>query len=44
MNWKKITTDHNHANNMATQELNELTSENFIARLAQANSAIKIMW
>ena len=44
MNWKKITTDHNHAKYIVTQELNELTSENFIARLAQANLASKIMW
>ena len=44
MNWKKITTDNNHAKYIVTQELNELTSENFIARLAQANLASKIMW
>ena len=44
MNWKKITTDYNHAKYIVTQGLNELISENFIARLAQANLASKIMW
>ena len=33
----KITTDHNHDKYITTQEFNKLTSENFTARLAQAN-------
>ena len=33
----KITTDHDHDKYITIQELNKLTSENFTARLAQAN-------
>ena len=38
---KKITTDHDHDKYIATQECNRLTSENFTARLKQANLASK---
>ena len=38
---KKIT-DHNHDNHFTTPEVNKLTSENFVARLKQANLASKI--
>ena len=37
----KITTDHDHDKDNITQELNKLTSENFTARLKQANLASK---
>ena len=37
---KKIT-DHDHDKYITTQEINELTSENFVTRLAQANLASK---
>ena len=37
----KITTDHDHDRYVTTQEFNKLTSENFTARLAQANLASK---
>ena len=37
----KITTDHDHDKYITTQEFNKLTSENFAARLAQANLASK---
>ena len=37
----KITTDHDHEKHITTQEFNKLTSENFAARLAQANLASK---
>ena len=37
----KITTDHDHDKYITTQELNNITSENFNARLAQANLASK---
>ena len=37
----KITTDHDHDKHITTQEGNRLTSENFIARLKQANLASK---
>ena len=37
----KITTDHNHFKYFTTQEFNQLTSENFAARLAQVNLASK---
>ena len=37
----QITADQNHDKYITTQELNKLTSENFIARLAKANSAKK---
>ena len=37
----KITTDHDHDKCIATQEFNKLTSENFTARLKQANLASK---
>ena len=38
----KITADHDHDKYITTQEFNKLTSENFIARLAQANLESKI--
>ena len=38
---KKITTDHDHDKYITTQEFNKLTSENFTARLKQANLASK---
>ena len=38
---KKITTDHDHDKYITTQEFNKLTSENFAARLVQANLASK---
>ena len=43
MTWKqKKSTDHGHSNKyITTQECNKLTSENFAARLAQANLASK---
>ena len=37
----KITTDHDQDKYITTQELNNITSENFNARLAQANLASK---
>ena len=37
----KISTNHNHDKYITTQEFNKLTSENFTARLAQANLASK---
>ena len=37
----KITTDHDHDKYITTQEFNKLTSENFTARLKQANLASK---
>ena len=37
-NWKK-NTDHDHDKHIATLEFNKLTTENFAARLAQANLA-----
>ena len=37
----KITTDHDHDKYITTQEFNKLTSDNFNARLAQANLASK---
>ena len=37
----KITTDHDHDKYITTQEFNRLTSENFTARLKQANLASK---
>ena len=37
----KITTDHDHDEYIITQEFNKLTSENFTARLVQANLANK---
>ena len=37
----KITADHNHDKYITTQEFNEVTSENFTARLEQANLASK---
>ena len=37
----KSTTDHDHDKNISTQEFNRLTSENFTARLKQANLARK---
>ena len=37
----KITTDHDQEKHITTQEFNKLTSENFAARLAQANLASK---
>ena len=37
----EITTDHDHDKYVTTQEFNKLTSENFSARLAQANLANK---
>ena len=37
----QITADQNHDKYITTQELNKLTSENFIARLAKANLAKK---
>ena len=37
----KITTDHDHDKYITTQEFNKLASENFTARLAQANLARK---
>ena len=37
----KITTDNDHEKHITTQEFNKLTSENFAARLAQANLASK---
>ena len=37
----KIATDHDHEKNITTQEFNKLTSENFTARLNQANLASK---
>ena len=36
-----MTTDHDHDKYIIIQELNKLTSENFTARLAQANLARK---
>ena len=40
--WKKKITDHDHGNKyLTTQKFNKLTSENFAARLAQANLASK---
>ena len=38
---KKNTTDHNHNRYITTPEFNKLTSEIFLARLKQANSASK---
>ena len=37
----KITTNHDHDKYITTQELNRLTSENFTARLKQANLTSK---
>ena len=37
----KIITDHDHDKYITTQEFNKLTSENFTARLKQANLARK---
>ena len=37
----KITTDHDHDKYITAQEFNKLTLDNFAARLAQANLAIK---
>ena len=37
----KITTDHDHDKCITTQEFNSVTSENFTARLKQANLASK---
>ena len=37
----KITTDHDHDKYITTPEFNKLTSENYTARLAQANLAKK---
>ena len=37
----KITIDHDHDKYITTQEFNKLTSENFTARLKQANLATK---
>ena len=37
----EITADHNHDKYITTQEFNEVTSENFTARLEQANLASK---
>ena len=37
----KITTDHDRDKYITTQEFNKLTSDNFTARLAQANFASK---
>ena len=42
MKLKKKITDHDHSNKyITTPEFNKLTSENFVARLKQANLAIK---
>ena len=37
----KITADHDHDKSITTAEFNKLTSENFAARLAQANLTSK---
>ena len=37
----KITTDYDHDKSVTTQEFNQLTSENFTARLAQPNLSSK---
>ena len=37
----EITTDHNHDKYITTQEFNNLTSENFTARLSKTNLASK---
>ena len=37
----KISTDHDHDKYITTREFNKLTVENFVARSAQANLAIK---
>ena len=37
----KITTDHDHDKYITTKEFNKLSSENFTARLAQADLASK---
>ena len=39
---KKNPTDYDHSNRYTTQELNNLTVENFAARLAQAKLATKV--
>ena len=41
MKLKKKITDHNHDKYITTPEFNKLTTENFAARLAQANLATK---